>query len=101
MRLRIEGAFPAARAGKRSSRTGDVRLLRRIFPRAELRGYQLLSMARRVLRWRRLIAGLDWCDDLLLSRAAEDLNARRAMIEALLAEGYPVPEPTVAPSAVE
>jgi hypothetical protein len=28
-------------------------------------------------------------------------TARRSMIEALLAEGYPVPEPAVAPSAVE
>ncbi|ETX08092.1 type II toxin-antitoxin system HicB family antitoxin [Candidatus Entotheonella palauensis] len=27
--------------------------------------------------------------------------ARRSMIEALLAEGYPVPEPTVTPFAVE
>jgi predicted RNase H-like HicB family nuclease len=31
-----------------------------------------------------------------------DLHAaRRAMIEALLAEGYPIPEPSVEPSAVE
>ena len=34
--------------------------------------------------------------------ALADLRAaRRSMIEALLAEGYPVPEPAVAPSAVE
>ena len=34
--------------------------------------------------------------------ALADLHAaRRSMIEALLAEGYPVPEPAVAPSAVE
>jgi ubiquinone/menaquinone biosynthesis C-methylase UbiE len=45
-----------------------VQLLRRIFPRVEVRGYQLLSMARRVLHRRRLIAGLDWCDAMLLSR---------------------------------
>jgi predicted RNase H-like HicB family nuclease len=34
--------------------------------------------------------------------ALADLHAaRRSMIDALLAEGYPVPEPAVAPSAVE
>ena len=34
--------------------------------------------------------------------ALADLHAaRRSTIEALLAEGYPIPEPAVAPSAVE
>jgi predicted RNase H-like HicB family nuclease len=34
--------------------------------------------------------------------ALADLHAaRRSMIEALLAEGYPIPEPAVAPSSVE
>jgi predicted RNase H-like HicB family nuclease len=34
--------------------------------------------------------------------ALADLHvARRSMIEALLAEGYPIPEPAVAPSTVE
>jgi predicted RNase H-like HicB family nuclease len=34
--------------------------------------------------------------------ALADLHAaRRSMIEALLAAGYPIPEPAVAPSAVE
>jgi predicted RNase H-like HicB family nuclease len=34
--------------------------------------------------------------------ALADLQAaRRSMIEALLAEGYPIPEPAVAPSVVE
>jgi len=34
--------------------------------------------------------------------ALADLHmARRSMLEALLAEGYPIPEPAVAPSAVE
>lgn len=34
--------------------------------------------------------------------ALADLHAaRRSMIEALLAEGYPIPEPALAPSAVE
>jgi hypothetical protein len=45
-----------------------VWLLRRVFPHVEVRGYQLLSMARRVLRPGRLVAGLDWCDALLLER---------------------------------
>jgi hypothetical protein len=47
-----------------------VRQLRQVFGTVEVRGYQLLSMARRVLRSRRLLAGLDWCDQLLLERVA-------------------------------
>ncbi len=46
----------------------DLRVLRAGFPRMAVRGYQLLSMARRAFRCGPLIAGLDWCDDLLLSR---------------------------------
>jgi SAM-dependent methyltransferase len=49
-------------------RQRDLRLLRSIFPHVELRGYQLLSMARRVVRSKRLVAGLDWCDRMLLTR---------------------------------
>jgi SAM-dependent methyltransferase len=49
-------------------RQRHVRLLRRVFPHVEVQGYQLLSMARRVLRPGRLVAGLHWCDDLLLKR---------------------------------
>jgi ubiquinone/menaquinone biosynthesis C-methylase UbiE len=45
-----------------------VRLLRQVFPTVELRGYQFLSMARRVLGRGRLVAGLDWCDTMLLRR---------------------------------
>jgi 2-polyprenyl-3-methyl-5-hydroxy-6-metoxy-1,4-benzoquinol methylase len=45
-----------------------VRILREIFPRLEIQGFQLMSMARRVLGRNRLVAGLDWCDDLLLRR---------------------------------
>jgi SAM-dependent methyltransferase len=47
---------------------GDVRLLRTMFADVELRGYQLLSMLRRVLRPGRLVASLGRCDDLLLKR---------------------------------
>jgi SAM-dependent methyltransferase len=46
----------------------DLRLLRANFPQVAVRGYQLLSMARRLVRIGPLVAGLDWCDDLLLTR---------------------------------
>jgi SAM-dependent methyltransferase len=53
---------------ERPLRGQDVRRLRAIFPHVEVRGYQLLSMARRVLGPGRLVAGLDWCDARLLAR---------------------------------
>lgn len=46
----------------------DLRRLRKVFAHVEVRGFQLLSMARRVLRPGALVAGLDSCDELLLSR---------------------------------
>jgi SAM-dependent methyltransferase len=46
----------------------DLRVLRACFPDLEVRGYQLLSMARRVLRPGRVVRGLDWCDRMLLTR---------------------------------
>ena len=49
-------------------RRRHVRILERVFPRVEVRGYQLLSMARRVLRWRRLVEALDAWDAMLLAR---------------------------------
>jgi ubiquinone/menaquinone biosynthesis C-methylase UbiE len=49
-------------------RQRQVEVLRRIFPQVEVRGYQLMSMARRVLREKRVVAGLDWCDRMLLTR---------------------------------
>jgi SAM-dependent methyltransferase len=45
-----------------------LRVLRQVFPSVTVRGFQLVSMARRVLRPGRLVAGLDWCDDMLLAR---------------------------------
>ena len=42
--------------------------LGKFFPDIDARGFQLLSMTRRVFRSRKLMAGLDWCDDLLLRR---------------------------------
>lgn len=49
-------------------RSSQLACLRRIFPSAQVQGYQLLSMAGRVMGRRRLLAGLDWCDRLLLTR---------------------------------
>jgi hypothetical protein len=49
-------------------RQGQVDYLRSLFPCIHVQGYQLLSMARRVLGKDRLCAGLDWCDRQLLTR---------------------------------
>jgi SAM-dependent methyltransferase len=49
-------------------RRRHLRLLREVFPVVEGRGFQLLSMARRVLRPGRILDGLDWCDTMLLRR---------------------------------
>jgi SAM-dependent methyltransferase len=49
-------------------RLRDLRPLRRLFRRVDVRGYQLLSMMRRVVRPARLTAALDWCDAMLLAR---------------------------------
>jgi SAM-dependent methyltransferase len=49
-------------------RRRQVRQLRTVFPVVEVHGYQLLSMARRVLGPGRLVNGLDQCDDWLLRR---------------------------------
>jgi SAM-dependent methyltransferase len=46
----------------------QVRLLRAIFPRVEVRGYQLLAMTRRILRPGRFTTALERCDDWLLCR---------------------------------
>jgi SAM-dependent methyltransferase len=50
-------------------RLADIRCLWQIFPRVEMRGFQLLSMARRVLRPGRLLRWLEKSDRLLLARA--------------------------------
>jgi SAM-dependent methyltransferase len=47
-------------------RQRQVRILKRIFPGAELQGYQFLSMVRRVLRPGRVTAALERCDAALL-----------------------------------
>jgi SAM-dependent methyltransferase len=50
-------------------RLRHLRVLRQVFPSLQIEGYQLLSMARRVLRPGRVVAGLDWCDTRLLRLA--------------------------------
>jgi SAM-dependent methyltransferase len=47
-------------------RRRHLAILREVFPRLEVEGFQLLSMVRRVLRPGRLVAGLEWCDRRLL-----------------------------------
>jgi SAM-dependent methyltransferase len=42
--------------------------LKAVFPGAKLRGYQLLSMAGRLVQRRKLMKPLDWCDSMLLQR---------------------------------
>jgi SAM-dependent methyltransferase len=49
-------------------RRHDLAKLRRVFRIVEVQGFQLLSMARSVLPRGRVVAVLDWCDDLLLRR---------------------------------
>jgi SAM-dependent methyltransferase len=49
-------------------RRRHLRILRTVFAQVEVQGFQLLSMARRVLPRGRVVAGLDWCDEMLLSR---------------------------------
>jgi SAM-dependent methyltransferase len=46
----------------------QVHLLRKVFPNVEVRGFQLLGMARRLFPAVRVAAGLNWCDAVLLSR---------------------------------
>jgi SAM-dependent methyltransferase len=53
---------------ERPLRRRDVRLLQEVFPAIELRGYQLLGMARRLLGPGRVAARLLRCDDWLLDR---------------------------------
>ncbi len=47
-------------------RARQLRVLQHVFPSVEVHGYQLVSMARRVLRQGRLTAWLDRCDTALL-----------------------------------
>ena len=72
----------------RKERTADEQPLRRkhlsilrgTFPNMEIEGFQLLSMARRVLKPGRLVSSLDWCDDLLLRRVPALKNFCRYVV---------------------
>lgn len=50
-------------------RRRHLRVLQEVFPSLQIEGFQLLSMARRVLRSGRILAGLEWCDARLLRLA--------------------------------
>lgn len=50
-------------------RRRDLRVLREVFPSLQIEGFQLLSMARRVLRSGHILSGLEWCDARLLRLA--------------------------------
>jgi SAM-dependent methyltransferase len=67
-RRRLRYAGKARTADERPLGRRDLLLLRQIFPRLEVQGFQLVSMARRVVGDGRLVTGLNWCDDLLLRR---------------------------------
>lgn len=54
-------------------RRRHLSVLRETFPSLQVEGYQLLSMARRVLRRGRFVSGLEWCDARLL-RVAPSLS---------------------------
>lgn len=53
---------------ERPLRRFQIGPLRRVFLSVEVRGFQLVAMARRVLPRGRLVAGLDWCDAMLLAQ---------------------------------
>jgi ubiquinone/menaquinone biosynthesis C-methylase UbiE len=55
-------------ADEKPLRPRQLHQLWKVFPYIETRGFQLLSMARRVLRPGRLVHGLGRCDDVLLAR---------------------------------
>jgi SAM-dependent methyltransferase len=52
---------------ERPLRQKHLRILHSVFSHVEVRGYQLLSMVRRLFRAGKLISGLDCCDAMLLA----------------------------------
>lgn len=67
-RRRIQYPAKQRTADEEPLRHAHLQAIRSVFPQTEVRGYQLLAMARRVLHADWLTAGLDWCDDQLLRR---------------------------------
>jgi hypothetical protein len=68
-RRRVPYAAKGRTRDEEPLRWSHLRRLWWIFPRVEARGFQFLSMARRVLAPGRLVRWLDRSDDLLLARA--------------------------------
>src|SRR5262249_27828067 len=60
-------AGKARTADEQPLRHRELMILRRVFPKLRWRGYQLLSMTRRVLGRGRLVTALDWSDACLLT----------------------------------
>jgi SAM-dependent methyltransferase len=52
-------------------RQADLQRLREVFPSMQVEGFQLLSMLRRVLPPGRLLNGLKWCDEHLLTHVPQ------------------------------
>jgi ubiquinone/menaquinone biosynthesis C-methylase UbiE len=69
VRRRMPYQGKARTADEEPLRVAHLRQLWRHFPRMQIQGFQLLSMAQRILRQGRLRRTLDRCDGLLLSRA--------------------------------
>jgi ubiquinone/menaquinone biosynthesis C-methylase UbiE len=67
-------------ADERPLDRAQIGVLRRVFAKVELRGFQFVSMARRVVRLPRLARGLDWCDEQLLRRVPALQNYCRYMV---------------------
>lgn len=67
-------------------RRHHLRVLHPIFPSMEIEGYQLFSMARRVLRSARLVSTLEWCDHRLLRLAPVLSNICRYVVLTLQRE---------------
>src|SRR5207253_636878 len=67
VRKKIRYPGKSRTADEEPLRRRDLAVLRRTFPHVEVHGCQFLSMAGRVLRSRKLVRGLDWCDRMLLT----------------------------------
>src|SRR5439155_10047713 len=65
-RGRVAGATKHT-SDERPLRKQHIRQLQSVFPYLKVRGFQLVSMVRRLVRGTRVAAGLDWCDRRLLA----------------------------------
>jgi SAM-dependent methyltransferase len=67
LRKRIPYPGKHRSADEEPLRRYHLRILDTFFEHFEIQGFQILGMARRFLKPRRIVAGLDWCDAKLLS----------------------------------